>query len=74
MNDMLNFAMERACRIYGDENDGGVFTLSTLSEAICKIAGIKGVIDGDILRVILIGRDDIERLKGGCHYRLKERP
>ena len=71
MSDMLHYAMYRACRKFGGANDG-TFNLSCLSEAIGEISDVPGCIDGQILRALLVGRDDVEEMSGGAHYRLKE--
>jgi hypothetical protein len=68
MNDMLRYAMERAVVLFGNEGDG-VFTSASLSEAITELAGVNGVIDGHIIRCLLVGRTDVEIL-GDCHFRL----
>ena len=70
MNDGLHFAMSRACRKFGGADDG-IFNLAGLSAAIVEISGLKACIDGEILRALLVGRDDVEEMSGGSHYRLK---
>ena len=72
-NDAVSFAMKKATELFGfDKPNGykdGVFNLSCLSAAICKITGLKGPIDGNLLAFVLIGRQDVEKLSGGCHYK-----
>ena len=68
MNDMMSFAMYRACIYFGGSDK--TFNLAGLSKAITKIAGVKTQIDGRILRALLVGRNDVEMLSGGCHYRM----
>ena len=68
MNDLIHYAMERAVAIFGDEGDN-VFTSASLSDAITELAGTKGVLDGRVIRVLLIGRSDVEILDR-CHFRL----
>lgn len=71
MNDTINLAIREAVRAFGGSDN--IFTLAALSEEICRIARLKGaMIDGRIVAVVLSGRSDVERLKGGCHYRLLE--
>jgi len=67
MNDLVNFAMERACEIFS--SDDKTFNNSSFSKALQEIGGLQSVIDGRIVRMILLGRNDVEMLPGGCHYR-----
>lgn len=72
MNDMLHYAMHRACRKF-DGKGSRMFNLAGLSAAICEIVGLSSaVIDGEILKALLIGREEVEEMSGGSHYRLKE--
>ena len=59
MNAMLHYAMEKAVILFGDKGDN-IFTSACLSEAITKLAGVNGVIDGHIIRCLLVGRRDAE--------------
>lgn len=68
MNDMLHFAMHRACIIFGGGDQ--TFNLAGLSGALTTIAGITGALDGRSLRALLVGRPDVDVLSGGSHYRL----
>jgi hypothetical protein len=63
-------AIERAAQLFGGTD--GTFNLANLSHALMEQAGLRGVIDGRLCRVILAGRSDVEMLSpGDCHYRLK---
>jgi len=68
MNDLVALAAERAANCFGGNN--GMFNAAGFSNALTELANVNGVVDGEIVRVILAGRPDIEVLKGGCHYRL----
>jgi hypothetical protein len=68
MNDMMRYAMEKAAKTFGGSD--GMFNLACLSNSITRICGIKGVIDGEILRCLLVGRNDVLPLSGGAHFRL----
>lgn len=62
-NDLLNYAMFRAARKFAG-NSGekdNVFNLTCLSDVLTDLADLKKgtVIDGKILRLLLIGRDDV---------------
>lgn len=70
MNDMLRYAMEKAVILFGNKGDN-IFTNACLSEAITSLAGVKGVLDGHVVRCLLVGRPDVDVL-GSCHFRLKE--
>lgn len=69
MNDMLNYAMHRACGLFGGRSDG-VFNAACLSHAIVKITGRNQLLDGEIIRFILAGRPDVEVLSGGAHFQM----
>jgi hypothetical protein len=75
-NDFLHFAMIAAARKFnGDEHqsqrDGLVFNLACLSNVIQTFLGRKEVIDGELLRIFLVGRTDVKILSGGSHYQLR---
>ena len=69
MNDVIRLAIDRACINMGG-NDG-LFSAAGFSDAIANLAGTNSVLDGNIVRVILTGRQDIEPQKNGSHYYLK---
>lgn len=71
MNDLIHFAMERACVIFGDRGDG-VFNSACFSKAFSRISGVRAVIDGWIVRAMFVGRDDVTPMPGGSHWRLKD--
>ena len=75
-NDMLHYLCRHATRRFnGDIYYSGtesVFNLACLAEVINTISGIKNSIDGELLRMLLVGRSDVEAMPGGSHYRLKE--
>lgn len=66
-NDLVRLAMERACESYGSPL---VFNLANLSEQISKLAGVKGPIDGEVLRVILAGRADVRPCRTRCYFEI----
>jgi len=68
--DLIYLAMFRACRDF-DRSDK-VFNGAGFSHQLCKLAGVKGPIDGHLVKAILCGRVDVEILSGGSHYRLVE--
>lgn len=68
-NDLIHLAMEEACRKFGG-NDG-VFNAAGFSQAMMHHARLRGGIDGLLVRVLLTGRDDVDVLHGGSHYRLR---
>lgn len=67
MNDLIHFVMEQAVRRFnsGDKFNGAVF-----SAAFMQTAGLDGSLDGRVVRAMLCGRDDVEVLDGGSHYRM----
>lgn len=68
MNDLVRLAMERAVKSFGGKN---MFNAAGFSNALTYLAGVNGVIDGEIVRVILAGRKDVRPLFGGGHYQLE---
>jgi len=71
MNDAVALAMRQAARSFAAE-DRRTFNAANFSEALARIAGTKGPIDGNVVRAILCGRDDVENLDGGSHFRILE--
>ena len=70
-NDALHYAMRNATHSFARSKENAindrVFTLACLSEAINAITGHKDVIDGDLLRFLLTGRNDIALLPNGYY-------
>lgn len=69
MNDLVRLAMERAADSF-DKGVSGLFNAAGFSNALMDLAKLNGVIDGELVRVILAGRNDVEVCLGGAHYRL----
>jgi len=68
--DVVWLAMHQAVEAYGGEADG-TFNAAGFSSCLMRIAGLKGVIDGNLVKAILAGRSDVEMLKpGDAHYKL----
>lgn len=67
-NDVTRLAMEQAARAFG--KDGRVFNGANFSSALCRIANVRGSIDGLLVRTILAGRADCKLMSGGSHYQL----
>lgn len=67
--DVVRLAAEQATKRF-DSSDS-VFNAAGFGKSLMQIAGLKGVIDGHLVRAILCGRNDIEILKGGAHFRIK---
>lgn len=68
MNDLINLAMRQASRDFGG-NDG-TFNSAGLSRVLCRMANIRGPLDGRVISTILTGRTDCIVLKGGAHFRV----
>ena len=71
MNDLIHLAMRRAVASFGAHGDG-IFNSAQFSLALMRLAQLKGTIDGNLVEVILYGRDDVVQLAGGAHWALKE--
>lgn len=70
MSDVIHLAARQAARSFGDKN---IFNSANFSCALCRIAGLKSKsIDGKLVEAILHGRNDIEQLYGGCHWKIIE--
>ena len=67
MNDLIYWICEEATKRFGGNDD--LFNAAGFSQELCKIAGVRGEIDGRIVRALLTGRPDIMPLQGG-HYKL----
>ena len=72
MFDVVHIAMRRAGKNFG--GDGKVFNGAGFGNELAKLAGLANGVDGNLVEVILCGRDDVEQLSGGSHYRLIEKP
>jgi NAD(P)-dependent dehydrogenase (short-subunit alcohol dehydrogenase family) len=70
MSDVVNLAMRRAVKSFGG-NDG-VFNGAGFGIQLMKLANLDGVIDGNLVEVILCGREDVIQLQGGSHYLMLE--
>jgi hypothetical protein len=70
MNDLIRLAAERAALDFG-ANDG-TFCAAGFSSEFLKFSPTVTPIDGDVVRVMLAGRPDIEPLTEGF-YRLVEK-
>lgn len=71
MFDVVHIAMRRAVEKFN--RDGNVFNGAGFGTELAKIANLANGVDGNLVEVILCGRDDVEQLSGGSHYRLVER-
>lgn len=70
-NDLIRLVMERAARRFGGSD--GTFNSAGFGVEFCKAAsstGYGGSIDGKLVRAMLTGRQDVEVLKGGAHFRV----
>jgi len=72
-NDMVRLAIDRAVKQFGDKGDG-IFHAAGFGSALHELAGVTGSMDGLVVRTVLTGRDDVEILPGGNHYRRLSAP
>lgn len=70
MNDMIRFAMKNACELF--ERNGKVFNLAGFQQEVKRIMNLKNTPGDRTCEFMLIGRSDIEILKGGHHYKIIE--
>lgn len=71
MFDVVHIAMRRAAEKFGGNDK--VFNGAGFGTELAKVANLASGVDGNLVEVILCGRDDVEQLSGGSHYRLIER-
>jgi hypothetical protein len=71
MFDVVHMAMRRASKKFGGGR--GVFNAAGFGTELAKLANLSGGVDGNLVESILCGRDDVEQLAGGAHYRLIEK-
>ncbi len=67
--DLIAYIMKRAARKFGGRD--GKFNSANFGAAFSEIVGV-GTPGGDMVAAMLWGRDDVERLHGGCHWRIRE--
>lgn len=67
--DVVWLAMHQAVDAYGGDNTG-VFNAAGFSLCLMRIAGLRGVIDGILVRAILGGRTDVEADGESGYYKL----
>jgi hypothetical protein len=71
MFDVVHVAMRRAVEKFG--GDDKVFNGAGFGTELAKLANLTNGVDGNLVEVILCGREDVEQLSGGSHYRLLEK-
>lgn len=69
LQDPADTPCERAAGRFG--GDDGVFNAAGFGLAFNGLAGVKGGLDGLVVRAMLTGRSDVTVLKGG-HYQLRK--
>lgn len=66
--DVVKTAIDRAVERFGDRGDG-LFNAAGFGVALMELAGLKGVIDGTLVRAILSGRADVAMELDASHFR-----
>jgi hypothetical protein len=51
--------------------DGRTFNAAGFAHAMVCLTGVKQFLDGKMVAAILDGRQDVMKLSGGSHYRVK---
>ena len=67
MNDLISFVMEHAAKQFGGKD--GTFSAACFANALRSISQVNQLLDGKMVRALLVGRPDVKFL-GGAHYRL----
>jgi hypothetical protein len=60
--------MRQAAKAFG--GDDGLFNAAGFGVAFMRIADMRGTLDGEVVRVMLCGRRDVEVLDDG-HFRIR---
>ncbi len=68
LHDNVYLAMIQASQNFGGSD--GVFNSAGFGSALRKNAGLKGGLDGRLVRSILSGRPEVQPLRGGCHWQV----
>jgi len=63
MFDVVHLTMRRATEKFGGNDK--VFNGAGFGSELAKIAGLTNGVDGNLVEVILCGRNDVEQLSGG---------
>ena len=71
---ILQFISWKAAQKYDHKALRGLFNLACWSEAYCEITGRQEVLDGNIVRAILTGRNWVKPSQAGSesHWELKK--
>lgn len=68
----LRMAILNAAQMY--HTDGSILNLAGFGQALAKVAGVRGPVDGCVCAVILDSRDDVRRTSPGkSHYEVFEK-
>jgi hypothetical protein len=67
MNDVMRLAIDKACMSFGGTD--GMFSAAGFASAIRKMSDTEGLLDGNVVRLLLTGRNDVIPLHDGCHYK-----
>lgn len=68
MKDGVAEAMKIAVKDFnGSGKAEDIFNAAGFSSAMMKLAGIRGALDGHVVRAMLKGRNDVEALSGGYY-------
>jgi hypothetical protein len=55
---------------FGGETDG-VFNAAGFSSVVAEVCGTKTVLDGKVVRALLVGRKDVEMMPDGSYFKMK---
>lgn len=65
---MVRTAMEDAVKKFGGNDN--IFNSAGFGSSLMRLANLRGGLDGNLVEAILSGRNDVQQLQGGAHYRL----
>lgn len=66
--DLIRLAMVEACGRFGSQD---TFNAANFASVFSRMAGMKSqTLDGNLVRAMLCGRDDVTMLSGGAHFKV----
>jgi hypothetical protein len=68
VSDPVRKAMKHAVARF--DGSDGTFSAAGFGIALHQLAGLSGGMDGKLVRLLLLGRTDVEMLNGRAHFRM----
>lgn len=68
-NAILRWICKLACEKFGGDNDG-VFNSACFASAMAQVLNVENVIDGRLVKLLLLDCDFVVPLPGGAHWKM----